>query len=53
MTFILYYYNKYSRIVIKLLIALGYTIEVVIGSGNIICIAESDFTNKYEFKNLI
>jgi hypothetical protein len=54
MTFIFYYYNKYSRIVIKpLSLALGYTTEIVIGLGNIIYIAASDFTNKYGFENSI
>jgi len=54
MTFVFYYYNKCSKIVIKpLSLALSYTIEVVVGSGDIIYIVESDFINEYGFRNLI
>jgi len=54
MTFTLYYYNKRSRIVIKpLSLALSYIIEVVVSSGDIIRIVESDFTDEYGFRNSI
>lgn len=44
MTFTLYYYIS---------LALSYTIEVVVGSRNIIRIVESDFTDEHGFRNLI
>jgi hypothetical protein len=34
-------------------IALSYTIEVVVGSGDIVRIVENDFTNKRGFRNSI
>jgi len=34
-------------------LALSYAIEVVVGSGDIIYIVESDFTDKRGFKNSI
>ena len=50
----LYYYNKYNKIVIKLLsLALSYIIEVVIGLRDIIYIAKNNFINIYRFRNLI
>ena len=54
MTFALYYHNKRSMMAIKpLSLALGYAIEVVVGSGDIIHTAESDFTDKRGFGNSI
>jgi hypothetical protein len=34
-------------------LALSYTIEVVVGSGDIIHMAESDFTDEHRFRNSI
>jgi hypothetical protein len=34
-------------------LALGYVMEVAVGSGDIVYMAESDFTNKHGFRNLI
>ena len=54
MTFVLYYYNKYSRIATKpLSLALSYAIEVIVSSGDIIHSAESNFTNEHRFSNSI
>jgi hypothetical protein len=54
MTFALYCHNKHSKMATKpLSLALGYTIEVVVGLGDIVYIIESDFTNKRGFRNLI
>jgi hypothetical protein len=54
MTFALYCHNKRSRIATKpLSLALGYAIKMAVGSEDIVCIIESNFTNKHRFRNSI
>jgi hypothetical protein len=54
MTFALCCHNKRIRMVTKpLSLALGYAMEVAVGSGDIVRMAESDFTDERGFGNSI
>ena len=54
MTFALYCHNKRSRMATKPLgLALGYAMEVAVGSGDIVRTAEIDFTDERGFRNSI
>jgi hypothetical protein len=54
MTFALSCHNKRSRMATKpLSLALGYAMEVAVGSGDIVLTAESDFTDERGFGNSI